>query len=160
MPDKQDDRLRQREVYILEPQVYAFSVHGEIRCSVTQSHIKEKTLQQLWGEAETTDKTFLQLTQSIRQQASSFPSGLGIKVSISECSLDQGKLCFRGRRWVPASEPLRTRMMQETHDSMVTGHPGHNTLYALMARNYFWLGMSLDIKRFCRNCDSYGSNRI
>ena len=34
------------------------------------------------------------------------------------------------------NEPLRTRIMQETHDSVLTGHPRRNTLYALIPRTF------------------------
>ena len=84
-----------------------------------------------------------------------------MKVSISECEItDDDRLLFRGRRWVPASEPLRTRILQDTHDSPMVGHPGHNTLYAIIARSYFWPQMSSDIRRFTRNCDKCGVNAI
>ena len=64
-----------------------------------------------------------------------FPSALDLKVSIAECLIDNtGNLLFRGRRWVLESESLRTRLIQETHDSVMTGHLGREVTAALMIR--------------------------
>lgn len=51
-------------------------------------------------------------------------------------------------------------MIQETHDSTLTGHPGRELTYATMARRWFWPGMSSDIRRFCRNCEKCGANTV
>ena len=107
--------------------------------------------------AQREDQTYEEAVAAIHRGARSFPSTLGLKVSIAECSLDeQGRLQFRGRRWVPDSEPLRTTLIQQTHDSILTGHPGRETLAALMARQFFWPNMLRDIRRFVRNCDTCG----
>jgi len=67
-----------------------------------------------------------------------FPSELQVKVAIAECELEaQGKILFRGRRWVPESEPLHTGLIQETPDSMIAGHPGREATAALMMRQFF-----------------------
>ena len=75
------------------------------------------------------------MTTAVREGKRTFPSELQVKVSISECELDnQERLLFRGRRWVPESEPLRTGLIQETHDSIVAGHPGREIIVALIIR--------------------------
>ena len=50
--------------------------------------------------------------------------------------------------------------MQEAHDTTITGHPSHNTLYGILARTLFWPNMSMDVKRFVCNCDKCGANII
>ena len=50
--------------------------------------------------------------------------------------------------------------MQEAHDSPLTGHPGSNALYSLLARQLFWPNMSADVKRFVKNCDQCGATNI
>ena len=119
----------------------------------------EEPLENLWTREENQDEVLKKLKQAVRDLQPRFPSDLGIKVSISECELEE-RLLFRGRRWVPYSEPLRTRIIQETHDSMLVGHPGRNTLYAILARRFFWPQMSSDVRRFCQNCDQCGAHRI
>ena len=62
---------------------------------------------------------------------------------------------FRRRRWVLKSEPLRTGLIQETHNLVVAGHPGREVIAALIIRQFFWLGMLRNIRRFVQNCNSY-----
>jgi integrase-like protein len=82
-------------------------------------------------------------------------------MSISECKVDeQNRLQFRDRLWVPDYEPLRTGLIQSTHDSILTGHPGKDALYAILARRFFWPSISDDVKRFTRNCDKCGANNV
>ena len=50
--------------------------------------------------------------------------------------------------------------MQEAHDTIIAGHPGHNTLYEILARTLFWPNMSADVKRLVWNCDKCGANTI
>ena len=99
------------------------------------------------------------MVKAVREQNRTFPSLLGVKVSIGECSLDdKGNLLFRGRRWVPESEPLRTGLIQQTHDSVIAGHPGREATAALMIRQFFWPGMLAEIRRFVRNYDTCRKN--
>ncbi len=79
---------------------------------------------------------------------------------MAECSLDdKGRPRFRERLWAPDYEPLRTRIMQDTHDSAVTGHPGRDLLVSILSRRFYWPGLSQDVRRFIRNCDGCGSKK-
>jgi len=64
---------------------------------------------------------------------------------------------FRERLWVPEMELLRTKIIQDIHDSRACGHPGRDNTGAIIARQFFWPNMYLDIRRFVRNCDSCGA---
>ena len=88
------------------------------------------------------------------------PLEYGLKVSITECSLSpRGELLFRGRKWVPSTDNLRTRIIQRTHDSVITGHPGRDVTYAFIARQFFWPGMSQGVRDFTDACDGCGRNK-
>ncbi|KAM4061441.1 retrovirus polyprotein [Hirsutella rhossiliensis] len=39
---------------------------------------------------------------------------------------------------------LRTRLMQETHDSTLAGHPGRDMLKSLLSRKFYWPGLDSD----------------
>ena len=68
---------------------------------------------------------------------------------ISKCSVDGAhRLRWRGRIWIPAFEPLRTRLIQSIHDSPLSGHPGRESTRELFAREYTWPGMTQDVRRF------------
>ncbi|KAM4060831.1 reverse transcriptase (RNA-dependent DNA polymerase) [Hirsutella rhossiliensis] len=124
---------------------------------------EDEELQQLWHAARQEDKLYQELTKLVADGAKSLPTGLQKEkvVSISECSLDnRGLLCFRERVWIPGSEPLRTKIIQETHDSHITGHPGRDLTYSTLSRRFFWPGAASDVRRFVRNCEVCGRNTI
>ena len=128
---------------------------------ISAQHDDAPDFEGLWQQSAAHDDKFPSITTAIRDGNTRFPKELQLSVSISECELDnRGQPLFRGRRWVPDYEPLRTRIMQEIHDSKLSGHPGHNALYGLISRAYFWPNMSSDIRRFVRNCDRCGANRV
>ncbi|KAF7574116.1 hypothetical protein PtrM4_057390 [Pyrenophora tritici-repentis] len=82
-------------------------------------------------------------------------------VSIAECTLDErGLLRFRDRIWIPDCEPLRTQIIQNIHDSHITGHPGRDLTYTILSRQFFWSGAASDVRRFVRNCEICGRNTI
>jgi hypothetical protein len=73
------------------------------------------------------------------------------EISLSECTIRNGRLYFRDRVYVPDNS-LRTFLIQTAHDSTESGHPGKNRLYELLSRDYFWPRLSADIKTFCKAC--------
>ena len=80
---------------------------------------------------------------------------------ISECSVDVAhRLRWRGRIWISAFEPLRTRLIQSIHDSPLSGHPGCESTRELVACEYTWPGMTQDVRRFVRNCNTCGKLKI
>ena len=153
--DQEDERLQHRTMCLIKPEMLAGRKEGMIQAMPTQS--EEPLLEDRWTHAQHNDPTYEEAVSTIRRGARSFPTTLGLKVSVAECGLnEEEQLLFRGRRWVPDSEPLRTALIQETHDSVLTGHPGREATAALMARQFFWPNMLRDIRRFVRNCDTCG----
>lgn len=123
----------------------------------TESPTEEEML---WIQGKEQDPSYGEITSSIVQQRRTFPSELNLKVSIGECSLStDNEPLFRERRWVPNWEPLRTRIIQKTHDSLSTGHPGREGLSSLLARQFFWPGMTSAVRQFARNCDGCKGNK-
>jgi transposase InsO family protein len=57
-------------------------------------------------------------------------------------------------------DSLRTMIIQRCHDSPISGHPGREGTISIVARDYYWPLMSYQIRRFCRNCDACGRNKI
>lgn len=123
--------------------------------------LQSMTLDEHWAQVEPLDEKYSRIREAVRAGASRFPRELGIKVTISECSIEPNdRLCYRGRRWVPDIESLRTRLLQETHDTVLTGHPGRSAMYAILARRVYWPGISEDVRRFVRNCDKCSANNV
>jgi hypothetical protein len=61
---------------------------------------------------------------------------------------------------VLGNEPLRTKIIKETHNSLLVGHLGREITYKMLVRDYFWLGMLNDVWKFVRNCDVYGRTKL
>jgi hypothetical protein len=117
-------------------------------------------MEDLWITALDQDKSFNGIKEAIEEKKRRFPPELKLQVTIAECSLDEkGRPRFRERLWVPDYEPLRTRIVQDTHDSVVTGHPGRDLLVSILSRRFYWPGLSQDVRRFIRNCDGCGSKK-
>ncbi len=114
-----------------------------------------------WEKASDEDPDFTRIVEAVRNQDRMFPKDLKtpVKLSISDCSLNEEVLLYRKRRWVPNSEALRTRLIQEIHDSTITAHPGRDATVALVAKTLFWPDMLNDIRRFVRNCTECGRTK-
>ncbi|KAM4057637.1 reverse transcriptase (RNA-dependent DNA polymerase) [Hirsutella rhossiliensis] len=114
-----------------------------------ENPFSDPELQKLWDEGVKHNRYWL--IQAVQQGERRLPSHWGLPVMLSECSIDDGqRLCWRERIWVPNHEPLRTRLMQETHDSTLAGHPGRDMLKSLLSRKFYWPGLDSDVRQFKR----------
>ena len=116
-------------------------------------------MEKLWQEATVKDWVYQGAKKAVEDQERRFPANLGLKCSIEDCSADGGVLFYRGRKWVPDNDELRTAIISGAHDSLVTGHPGRELTYKILARDYFWPGMTNSIRRYVRNCDACGRSK-
>lgn len=117
------------------------------------------SLGELWRESADKDPTYQSAVQAMQQGLRKFPPQLSLKVSLSECTLDGENLLYRGRKWVPDADQLRTQLISETHNSPLAGHPGRENTYKMLARDFFWPGMGPDIRRYIKNCDICGRTK-
>lgn len=118
-------------------------------------------LENLWNEGLQANNRYWLIRQAVMEGERQLPPQWGLPISITECSIDEGKrLCWRGRIWLPHYEPLRTKVIQETHDSPLAGHPGRDMTKALISRQFTWPGLSQDVRRFLRNCDTCGRTAV
>ena len=170
-----DKRLADRNVQLLKPEMLA--KHPIVRAvpvrmirSRTSADTDEPPTNGLvgelpdeltdWNTAVTMDQEYQEVCKALQEGQHTMPKHLGLKVSLGECSLSEaGDLLFRGRRWVPTWQDLRTRIIQATHDSTVAGHPGREGTYAFVARQFFWPGMARDIRSFTDSCSGCGANK-
>lgn len=178
-----DDRLKSREfqlikdVWIKKPIAKPLEIShmdSAIMCSmlVNQHRIdvnipssneifQDENLQELWNQGCSEDWNFSLLYKALKNNQRIFPTNLSTKISISECDFDErGALRFRKRVWVPNWEPLQTALIQKTRDSYITGHPGRDSTYANLSRNFFWPGASSMVRVFCKNCDVCGHSHV
>ena len=117
-------------------------------------------LGETWKRATAGDGTYLKALDAVATGQRKFPPELKLKTSVSECDVTHGKLRYRERKWVPDSEELRSRLISEAHDGLLTGHPGRENTYKALAQDFFWPRMSSDIRRYIRNCDTCGRVKL
>ena len=185
VPEAGDDRLEYRMAQLLKPGMLNFEPRANERPELDQSETRnpieiqpvgtgesgaesqpisteepESELENLWATTKSNDEVYQSMVKTIKKGKRTLPTSLALKVFIGDCSLDNNEtLFFKGRKWVPESEPLRTQLIQRIHDSLLTSHPGREVTAALMSRSYFWPGMLLDIRPFVRDCDVCGRNK-
>lgn len=114
----------------------------------------------IWNSAFSQDEVLRTVKDCLSNNSTRLPPGSSLKVSLSKFSLEDGRVYFCKRVWVPLDESLRTKLIQGCQDSMPTGHLGHEGTYAIVARQFFWPSMSENIRQFCRNCRDCRRNQI
>lgn len=116
----------------------------------------DEELQRLWAKGIQTDHAYLTILEAVERGDRKIPADIerkGVKIGIAELAVsERGLLSYRGRTWLPDFEPLRTKVLSTIHDSKLLAHPGDNGVYAALQRQFFWPGVSADVKRYCRNC--------
>ncbi|GJU99726.1 putative reverse transcriptase domain-containing protein [Tanacetum coccineum] len=63
-----------------------------------------------------------------------------------------GTLCLNGRSWLPCYGDLRTVIMNESHKSKYSVHPGSDKMYQDMKKLYWWPNMKADIATYIPHC--------
>jgi hypothetical protein len=84
-----------------------------------------------------------------------------LRTALSDWTLDDGIILFKNKVFVPNNRDIRRSIIAETHESPVSGHPGHlKTLYLLKER-FYWPGMATMTKQFtdgCATCQQMKTN--
>jgi hypothetical protein len=112
-----------------------------------------------WEEGIERDATYSILVKAVLKGDRTFLPNVRIQdkklaVLIAEYAVGRDRILrYRGRKWIPKWELLQTALIQNTHDSYLTGHPGREGTVATLGRDYFWPGMYKQVRRFLRNCD-------
>ena len=68
-------------------------------------------------------------------------------------SMDSDKfLRHDSKIYVPDSDNLRLRILQQSHDHILAGHPGQNKTLSLIQRDYTWPNIRDFVKKYCKSC--------
>ena len=85
----------------------------------------EEDMITLWDAALQANYRYWKIQKAVMDGEHRLPKEWGLPIMISKCSLDGAhRLRCRGRIWILAFEPLRTRLIQSIHDSPLSGYPG------------------------------------
>ena len=66
---------------------------------------------------------------------------------------DDGVVTWQGRIYVPKDRDLRGQVIQAHHDTVLAGHPGRYKTQELITRNYWWPGISRDVRTYVTGCE-------
>lgn len=141
LQDENDDRLTYRDL-VLWPQdetwKRASMETDDMLIHATQTPPVDEELEHLWKTGESQDEAYDRIRQAVKNRLQRFPRDLRLKLTIREYRVDDnGQLTHRGHFWVLDYDPLRMKIMQHCHDSMLSGYPGHNGTSAIVGRTFF-----------------------
>ncbi|GKE92864.1 putative reverse transcriptase domain-containing protein [Tanacetum coccineum] len=63
-----------------------------------------------------------------------------------------GTLCLNGRSWIPCRGNLRELIMNESHKSKYSIHPGSDKMYQDLKKLYWWPNMKAEISTYVSKC--------
>jgi len=64
-----------------------------------------------------------------------------------------------GKVYVPKDEKLRAEIIRLHHDTPIGGHGGQWKMVELVTRNFWWPGVTKEVKRYVEGCDAYQRNK-
>ena len=70
-----------------------------------------------------------------------------------EWQIEEGLVLKEERVYVPKDEKLRVEIIWLHHDTLMAGHRGQWKIVELVTRNYWWLGVTKEVKRYVEGCD-------
>ena len=70
-----------------------------------------------------------------------------------EWQIEEGLVLQEGRVYVPKDEKLRVEIIWLHHDTPIAGHGGQWKTVELVTRNYWWPGVTKEVKRYVEGCD-------
>jgi transposase InsO family protein len=167
-----DERVQGRYDIVLKPAVFPQETHQEPTkdrmVHATPVHAEDtyeirlgRDLEAIWTETERIDPEYQDLIEMIEKGHRHLPEQYRhLRLQPSQFRLHDGKLMYEDRYWVPNSEPLRTSLVQEAHDSVLSGHPGKNATIGILRRRWYWPGITRDVSQFIKACDSCGRNTV
>ena len=83
---------------------------------------------------------------------------VGIKVVRGEEWQLEGDLVLKEKKiYMPKNKELRAEIIWLHHDTLVAGHRGRWKTTELVMRNYWWPGVTRDVRRYVDSCDMYQS---
>ena len=84
----------------------------------------------------------------------------GVKVLRDEEWREHERLMLKeGKVYVPKDEKLRAEVIRLHHNTPVGGHGGQWKTTELVTRNFWWPGVSREVKRYVEGCDACQRNK-
>ena len=65
-----------------------------------------------------------------------------------------------GKIYVPNNQKIKKRILQENHKPADIGHLGQQWMMELIKRNYWWLEIKNDVKKYIQKCFKCQQNKV
>ena len=72
-----------------------------------------------------------------------------------EWQIEEGLVLKEGRVYVPKDEKLKVKIIWLHYDMLIAGHRGQWKTVELVTRNYWWPGVTKEVKRYMEGCNQY-----
>jgi len=66
-----------------------------------------------------------------------------------------GIIYMKGQIYIPNNRNLKEWILQKNHDPVDVSHPGQQRMLELVKRNYWWLGIKENVKKYMQECIKY-----
>ena len=97
-------------------------------------------------EARDKDEEVIKVVEEIKKA--------GVKtIRDEEWQIEEGLVLKEGRVYVPKDEKLRVEIIRLHHDMPIAGHGGQWKTVELVTKNYWWPGITKEVKRYVEVCD-------
>ena len=93
-------------------------------------------------------------SREMLSQAAAVTTGVKTKIRARA-----GRLWKNGRLWAPKNKAIRTRIIQECHDSPLGGHLGRDKTLELVSRYFIWGEMAKEVATYVTTCDQCQRNK-
>jgi len=90
----------------------------------------------------TTTPDFNSLFHQIQQNPTNYP----------DHKIHQGLIFYKNKIWLNSSNPYKDKILNEFHNSPISGHMGFQKTYIRLRDNFYWNGMRDDVKTFVTQC--------
>jgi len=85
---------------------------------------------------------------------------VGVKVLRNKEWRDIDGIIYKeGKIYVPKNETLRAEIIRLYYDTPVEGHGGQWKIVELVIRNFWWPGITKEVKQYMEGCDSCQRNK-
>jgi len=111
-----------------------------------ETMIEEGNLKERIRKAQEGDERVVKAVEELKRA--------GVKtLRDEEWEIEDGVVLKEGRIYVPEGE-LRGEVIRLHHDTPVGGHRGRWKTTELVTRNYWWLGVTKEVRRYVDGCDA------
>jgi len=143
LPEGGDERLKHTEQVVVKLQ----NLPRELRLLVdSPPALGRPSSPDLMTEAYETDPLSGKILEAIRM------IGSLKEIRVAECTEQERRIQYRGKKYVPESDQLRLRLIQVHHDTALAGHPGRAKTFNPLDRQYYWKDMRKQVDQFVQNC--------